>query len=177
MKDAGTSLPDDEDFWGTVKIGWNETTPGTLYIAASIVDDKIQDINPTDGKWYNDDCLEIVFDLSDNNVAEQLLKWVIGAEGENFSVLVDKSNTTVTITKTGNTRNYEIAIDLNNIDPSIRESKNTLVLEAGKTIGFSIAYNDCENGKREHPIGWTAGKSSDRTTLGNLIFISEQHTP
>lgn len=177
LKDAGTSIPDNEDFSGAVKIGWNKTTTGTLYIAATIVDDEIQNINPTDGKWYNDDCLEIVFDLSDNNVAEQLLKWVIGAEGEDFSVLADKSNTTVVITKTGNTRNYEIAIDLNNIDPSIRESKDTLVLEDGKTIGFSIAYNDCENGKREHQIGWTAGKSSDRTTLGNLIFITEQHTP
>ena len=66
------------------------------------------------------------------------------------------------MTQKGNTRNYEIAIDLNNIDPSIRESKETLVPEDGKAIGFSIAYNDCENGKREHQIGWTAGKSSDR---------------
>lgn len=126
--------------------------------------------NPTDGKWYNDDCLEIVFDLSDNNVAEQLLKWVIGAEGKDFSVLADKSNATVAMTKTGNTRNYEIAIDLNKIDPSIRISKDTIVLEDDKTMGLSIAYNDCENKKREHQIGWTAGKSSDRTTLGNLIF-------
>lgn len=97
----------------------------SLYIAASIVDDKIQNINPADGKWYNDDCLEIVFDLSDNNTAEQLLKWVIGAE-EVLSVPAYKSNTKLAITKSGSTRNYEIAIDLNKIDPSIRESKSTL---------------------------------------------------
>ena len=59
------------------------------------------------------------------------------------------------MTQKGNTRNYEIAIDLNNIDPLIRESKETLVLEDRKIIGFSIAYNDCENRKREHQFALT----------------------
>lgn len=39
-----------------------------------------------------------------------------------------------------------------------------------RNVGFSISYNDGEKGDRQHQIGWTEGKSSDRTTLGTLCF-------
>lgn len=39
-----------------------------------------------------------------------------------------------------------------------------------RIIEFSISYNDCEGGERQHQVGWTGGKSSDRSTLGTLYF-------
>lgn len=170
LKDVGESLPEASDFSGTAYVGWNESTPGVIYIAVKITDDVIQNINDENGKWYNDDCLEIVFDLSMDGTAEQLIKWVIGAGAVDMSMLATAENTQVSTTTEQDTITYEIAIDLNKIDSDIREIKTPIVFEEGMKIGFSVAYNDCEEGIRQHQIGWTAGKSSDRTTLGNLIF-------
>jgi len=50
---------------------------------------------------------------------------------------------------------------------------NYRLRDANTLIGFSFAYNDCENKIREHQIGWTAGISSDRATFGNLQFVAE----
>lgn len=170
LKDAGDALPTADDFTGTAMLGWGENQPGTIYIAATITDDVIQDQNASDGKWYKDDCLELVFDLSENGIAEQLMKWVIAADGGDLSVLADKENTQVFMKKEGNTTTYEILIDLNKIDSSVRTNKEAVQFQHGESIGFSISYNDGENGDREHQIGWTKGKSSDRTTLGTLLF-------
>ena len=63
LKDAGESLPDANDFEGYVQFAWNEASAETLYIAAAITDNKIINNVAADGKWYHDDCLEIIFDL------------------------------------------------------------------------------------------------------------------
>ena len=102
--------------------------------------------------------------------AEQLMKWVVGADGKDLSVLADTNNTTVAMHRTGNTTTYELAIDFNKIDSDIRIIKEPFQIGADQLIGLSICYNDGESGVREHQIGWTPGKSSDRTTLGNLKF-------
>ena len=170
LKDAGDSLPEKDDFYGEVMIGWDKENTGVLYIAATITDDELQNQNASDGKWYNDDCLEIVFDLSMERTAEQLMKWVVGADGKDLSVLADTNNTTVAMQRTGNTTTYELAIDFNKIDSDIRIIKEPFQIGADQLIGLSICYNDGESGVREHQIGWTPGKSSDRTTLGNLKF-------
>lgn len=85
----------------------------------------------------------------------------------------DQDNTSVAVVTDGNTRRYEIAIDLNGIDKNICIRKDNVSMKTGDTIGFSICYNDSDNGSREYQVGWTAGKSSDRKTLGNLVFVEK----
>ena len=55
----------------------------------------------------------------------------------------------------------------------VRNNKHDIVLTDGLIMGFSIAYNDSENGERKYQIGWTKGTSSDRKLLGNLRMISQ----
>ncbi len=170
IKDAGDSLPADTDFSGEVKLAWNPLSPNTLYIAATITDDVIIDKNEPTGKWYNDDCLEIAFDLSNNEMPEQLIKWVCGADGKDLSCLATSDNMNIALSKQNNTSTYEIAIDISKIDSSLLQSKSATNIKSGMCIGFSISYNDSDKDTREHQIGWTAGKSSDRSTMGNIIF-------
>lgn len=76
-----------------------------------VIDDIYQDNIPTDGKWYHDDCLEIIFDLSADGVAEQFAKYAVGAS-EDLSVLANKESVEAAVVKDGNTYYYEVAIDL-----------------------------------------------------------------
>ncbi len=170
VKDAGTSLPTEDDFSGKVMLAWNEAKPTTLYIAARIKDDDIKDTVPADGKWYQDDCLEIVFDTSEKNEVQQLTKWVVGAEGKDLSVLANAENTTVVMAQNGEEHIYELSIDISKVPPGTYQGDINLDFSQEKSIGFSISYNDGEKGDRQHQIGWTSGKSSDRSTLGTLSF-------
>ena len=46
--------------------------------------------------------------------------------------------------------------------------------EVGGLIGLSIHFNDCENGTREHQIGWIAGQAWGAANFGDLIFSEEK---
>ena len=170
IKDAGNVLPSEADFNGQVKLAWNETNPTTLYIAAQIQDDEIKNTVAADGKWYQDDCLEIVFDVSTEQEIQQLTKWVIGAGSLDLSVLASSENTVVAISDNGNETIYEISIDISKVPDGTYQGGESFAFAVGRKIGFSICYNDGEDGDRQHQIGWTVGKSSDRTTLGTLYF-------
>lgn len=170
LKDAGEALPEQNDFNGTVMVGWNPETPTCIYLAAKIEDDTLQNKNPADGKWYNDDCLEIVFDTSHDGTDEQLLKWVIGAENQELSVLATAENTQVSVQRDGSFSTYEVIMDLAKIDAGTLKDADIFPFSPQSVLGMSVAYNDGEDGERQHQIGWTAGKSSDRSTLANLIF-------
>ncbi|MBQ4284685.1 MAG: alpha/beta hydrolase fold domain-containing protein [Lachnospira sp.] len=170
IKDAGTSLPHKNDFSGQVSLAWNQLEPTKLYIAARIKDDNIKDTVAADGKWYQDDCLEIVFDSSKDGKEQQLTKWVIGAGGKDLSVLANSDNTKVAMIKDGDEYVYELSIDISKVPLGTYQSDVSLDFSPEQSVGFSISYNDGEDGNRQHQIGWTAGKSSDRTTLGTLNF-------
>ncbi len=170
LKDAGTSLPTSEDFSGSVSLAWSKDKPTTLFIAARIKDEDIKNTVAADGKWYQDDCLEIVFDASDGNKAQQLTKWVIGAGGSELSVLANADNTSAVMTKSDDECIYEISIDISKVPVGVYQGDINLSFSQERSIGFSICYNDAEDGDRQHQIGWTSGKSSDRTTLGTLNF-------
>lgn len=170
IKDAGTALPDSEDFSGEVMLAWNEAYPTTLYIAARIVDEDIKDTVAADGKWYQDDCLEIVFDMSDSQSVQQLTKWVIGVGDMDLSVLANTDNTKAVMSQSGNEYIFEISIDISRVPEGTYQGSSELIFSQERSVGFSISYNDGENGDRQHQIGWTSGKSSDRTTLGTLYF-------
>ncbi len=170
IKDAGDALPSAEDFNGQVMLAWNESTPTMLYIAATVTDDEIADAVPADGKWYRDDCLEIVFDTSTEQNLQQLTKWVIGAGSSDLSVLATDENTVVATSKAGSETIYEMSIDISKVPQGTYQGEEPVGFTVGSKIGFSICYNDGEGGDRQHQIGWTKGKSSDRTMLGTLRF-------
>ena len=173
LKDVGTTIPRQDDFAGIAMVGWNAKDPKRVYIAAVITDDTIQDVNDAEDKWFNDDCVEIIFDLSKDNIASQLTKWVVGATGNDLSKLANSMNTELKIVKKSNTYYYEMGIDITDIDKGISDANTNFEITPNAIIGFSIAYNDCENNMREHQIGWTAGISSDRATFGNLQFVAD----
>jgi hypothetical protein len=50
----------------------------------------------------------------------------------------------------------------------------TFQAEVGKIIGLAFHFNDCENGVREHQIGWTPGGAWDANAYGDLIFSAEK---
>lgn len=169
-KDSTTSIPNKDDFSGYAYIGWNEANK-KIYIAVSITDDTIFINNNSDAKWYNDDCLEIVFDLSDDENLEQLMKWVISADGNKLSVLANQDNTKTAIRQNGKITTYEIEIDLNKVGCQVLNRNTPFVISKDTTIGFSIAYNDSTDKRRRYQIGWTEGSSSDRCNMGNLEFV------
>lgn len=169
LKDVGEAIPTADDYSGKAMVGWNPETPSIVYIAAEVTDDIYQDNIPADGKWYHDDCLEIIFDLSEEGVAEQFAKYVVGAS-EELSVLANKESVEAAVVKDGNTYYYEVAIDLSIMPEGTLQRVDAEQLFSGKSIGFSIAYNDSDNGERETQNGWTSGKSSDRSCFGNLIM-------
>lgn len=171
LKDAGTALPNTSDFSGTAMVAWNQQDKGRIYIAATITDDVIQDINSSEGKWFNDDCLEIAFDLSQNNSLAPVSKFVVGATGKDLSVLASKENTQLKVTKKDYTYTFEIAIDLSKIN--IYQENSDFHIGENGIIGFSIAYNDGEGNVREHQIGWTLGEANNRLNFGNLQFVRE----
>lgn len=169
LKDAGDAVPSAQDYEGRAMVGRNPKEPKFIYIAAEVTDDVYQDIVPTDGKWYNDDCLEIVFDLSEDGVAEQFLKYVVGA-GEDLSVLANNESVQAVVIRDGNKYYYEMAIDLSALPEGTLQRADANMLLSGQSVGFSIAYNDSDGGNRETQIGWIAGKTSDRTCFGNLMI-------
>lgn len=168
LKDAGETMPD--GFEGYAYVGWNEKEPGKLYVAASITDSEVSVNKAQDTKWYNDDCLEIAMDLSDKGITEQIMKWVISADCSKLSVLATESNTKVAYKKEGNTTNYEICIDINDVGAQVRNNKASYEINSQTVMGFSIAYNNSKNGERIAQIGWTKGASSERKLMGNLKF-------
>lgn len=173
LKDVGDDLPEREDFEGFAMVGWNPSEAGKLYLAAQITDDEIKNTVPADGKWYNDDCLEIIIDVSQGGNAEQLLKWVVGATGEDLSVLANESSAQCQVVRQGNITTYELVLDLNSLPTGTLKYLENVLLSPECEIGFNISYNDCENGKREHQTGWIPGVSNDRVNMGNLEFVNK----
>ena len=171
LKDVGDELPTEEDFSAAAYIGWNEKEPNAIYVAASIKDDVIKSKIPSDGKWYNADCLEMAFDFSREGTAEQIIKWVVGAKEGELSVTANKENTHVVIEQNGNMMNYEMVIYVDQVDDSVFINKNPIVVDNELELGLSICYNDNDKETREHQIGWTSGKSNDRTMIGNVVFV------
>lgn len=174
LKDVGISLPGKEDFSGTAMVGWNEQDPKRIYIACTITDDIIQDINNAKTDWFKDDCLEIAFDLSKDGIASPITKGAIGATGRDLSLLFNKKNTEYKIVKEGNKYIYEMAIDITKSESTIPDVNKNFKAKVGDTIGLSLSYNECENDTREQQIGWIAGKASDRVNFGNLNFVADK---
>lgn len=177
LKDVGGGIPKDSDFTGQGRVAWSAQEPTRIYFAVEITDDELQDIFADDNKWWEDDSVEFMFDFDNGMVRDSLVQWTLGANGEDLSAAASKQNTEWVLVKNGNDYIYEVAIDPtkprgnpNFANPGVGDKFKA---EAGLTIGLSFHANDCENGKREHQIGWTPGGAWDALTYGDLTFDDE----
>ena len=177
LKDVGGGIPKANDFTGQGRVAWNAQDPTRIYFAVEITDDELQDIFAPDNKWWEDDSVEFMFDFDNGMVRDSLVQWTLGANGKDLSAAASKQNTEWVLIKNGNDYIYEVAIDptkprgnANFANPGVGDKFKAKV---GLTIGLSFHANDCENGKREHQIGWMPGGAWDALTYGDLTFDAE----
>ena len=177
LKDVGAGIPKASDFTGQGKVAWSAKDPTRIYFAVEITDDQLQDINPPDATWWNDDSVEFMFDFDNGMVRESLVQWTLGANGKDLSAAAGKENTEWVLVNKGNDYIYEVAIDPTKPrgNPQFANPGKGKDFKAkdGLTIGLSFHANDCEGGSREHQIGWTPGGAWDGLFYGDLIFDDE----
>ena len=177
LKDVGNGIPKANDFTGQGRVAWSAQDPTRIYFAVEITDDELQDIHPDDSKWWEDDSVEFMFDFDNGMVRESLVQWTLGANGKDLSAAASKDNTEWVLVKKGNDYIYEVAVDPtkprgNPQFANPAKGKN-FKAKVGLTIGLSFHANDCENGKREHQIGWIPGGAWDGLAYGDLTFDAE----
>lgn len=173
LKDAGNALPDSEDFTASGRVAWSTKEPNMIYFLVEVTDDIIQNIHPADDKWWEDDSVEFMFDFDNTMVEDDLVQWTLGTEITEISAAASDDNTLWAISRTFTNYFFEVAIDPTAPrGPNPRNNTRGKDFKAhdGLTIGFSFQMNDCENGVREHQIGWTAGGAWDPLNFGDLIF-------
>lgn len=171
LKDVGTRVPDEKDFTGSGMIGWNPSDPHRIYFAATITDDENQDIHPPGDTWWEDDSLELMFDFANDT---QLAQWTIDANGKEISAGGTVENLEWIVVNKGNEWIFEGAIDPTQDNPYKPGLGVNFEAEVALVIGLAFHYNDCENGAREHQIGWTPGGAWDAACYGDLIFSGEK---
>ena len=176
IKDVGDRLPNAKDFKGEGRVAWSASDPSRIYFLIEITDDKLQDINPWNNKWWEDDSVELMFDFDNDILRDSLVQWTIGANGEDLSAAASEENTEWELVVDGTNYIYEIAVDASAArgpNPGNANKGKDFKAEEGLTIGLSFHYNDCENGNREHQIGWMPGQAWDPVAFGDLTFDRE----
>jgi hypothetical protein len=173
LKDVGNGIPKKDDFTGSGKVAWNASDPGRIYFAVEIIDDELQDIHPHNDKWWEDDSVEFMFDFDNGFVRDSLVQWTIAANGKEISAAGTKDNCEWVVINEGNNYIYEVAIDPTKDNPDNPGKGKDFKAEDGLLIGLSFHANDCENGVREHQIGWIAGGAWDALSYGDLVFSKE----
>ena len=176
IKDVGGGLPNAKDFTGQGRVAWSATDPTRIYFLVEITDDKLQDINPANSKWWEDDSVELMFDFDNDIIRDSLVQWTLGANGEDLSAAASEANTEWVLVNDGNDYIYEIAVDASAArgpNPGNAEKGKDFKAEDGLTIGLSFHYNDCENGSRELQAGWMPGQAWDPVAYGDLTFDKE----
>jgi len=173
LKDVGNAIPKPNDFTGSGKVAWSESEPHRIYFAVEISDDKLQDIHPANDTWWEDDSVEFMFDFDNSMVADDLVQWTLAANGKEISAAGDKDNCEWVVLNEGAKYIYEVAIDPTKDNPAKPGKGTKFKAKDGLLIGLSFHANDCENGTREHQIGWIPGGAWDPLSYGDLIFSKE----
>ncbi len=177
LKDVGQGMPKAKDFSGQGRVAWTAKEPTRIYFAVEITDDELQDVNPPEARWWEDDSVEFMFDFDNGMVRESLVQWTLGANGKDLSAAASEENTEWVLIKNGNDYIYEVAIDptkpRGNPEFANPGKGEKFKAKDGLTIGLSFHANDCEGGQREHQIGWTPGGAWDGLAYGDLIFDEE----
>lgn len=172
LKDAGSSLPRDDQFAGTAMIGWNENDPGSIYLAAKITDDHVERMHTTGSGWWKNSCLEIMLDLTYGSVSCPALQWVFDANGVDLYQMGRGDDVFWKIVKQGDEYVYEVAIKLSALSENMPAAAREFRISPDTVIGISIQYDKCRDGERDYQIGWTLGDTWMTTNFGNVKFIS-----
>ena len=173
LKDVGNKIPKPDDFTGNGKIAWSASDADRIYFAVEIIDDEHQDIHPHNDKWWEDDSVEFMFDFDNGMVRDSLVQWTIAANGKEISAAGTKDNCEWVVLNEGNNYIYEVAIDPTKDNPGNPGKGTDFQAEDELLIGLSFHANECENGTREHQIGWIPGGAWDALSYGDLIFSKE----
>ena len=80
LKDVGGGIPKASDFTGQGRVAWSAQEPTRIYFAVEITDDELQDVNPPDARWWEDDSVEFMFDFDNGMVRDSLVQWTLGAK-------------------------------------------------------------------------------------------------
>ncbi|WP_299107194.1 DUF6265 family protein [uncultured Winogradskyella sp.] len=171
----------EEDFSGRYKLTWTEDA---LYLLAEIEDDKLIDNNKNPLiAWWDDDCLEVFID-EDNSGGEHQFNhnafaYHIALDGNVVDMSTQKkgklynshieSKRVTTVNKTI----WEVRISLFNDTYKDDAENSPIKLQAGKLMGFALAYCDNDNSKeRENFIGsvYVDGEDKNRGWIDANIF-------
>ncbi|MFC1718339.1 sugar-binding protein, partial [Candidatus Poribacteria bacterium] len=127
--------------------------------------------HPADDTWWEDDSLEVMFDFTNDG---SLVQWTIDANGEEISAAATEENLEWKVVNIGDQYIFEGAIDSTKDNPDKPGFGKDFQGAVGVLIGLAFHFNECENGTREHQIGWTPGGAWDAAAYGDLIFSAEQ---
>lgn len=164
LKDAGSSMPDPQDCTAAGYVAWDPSKPSCLYAALTVTDDVFQ-LHDSASFWEND-CLELLVDLSDVGGTVPFQQWVINVDGKTINYIhCDSGNCQVAVQREGHNATFEVMVDLSKSLPEFAGYDL-----AGKTIGFCLCYDDGEGGSRQHQVGLIAGKTLDPRNFANLKF-------
>ena len=171
-----------KDFTGRYQVAWSENY---LYIIAQIKDDQFVDTHP-DGLdlYWDDDCLEIFVDEDQSGGIHQYnhnaFAYHIAKDKRVVDIGPDSLphyyNDHIVTVFTHNNDNYtwECAVSIYNDQYDDSTDKNSpLRLEAGKKMGFALAYCDNDFSKeRENFIGSIAipGEDKNRAWIDASLF-------
>ena len=108
----------------------------------------------------DDDSAEIIFDFENNGTNT---KFVVGATGELGATSTADNTEFAIVSGANNQYIYEIAVT----------GIAGFQAAEGGIVGLSPIYNDCENGVREHQLGWIAGGANDNANQGDIIFSGD----
>ena len=171
----------EEDFSGRYKLTWAEDA---LYLLAEITDDKLIDTNKDPlVAWWDDDCLEIFID-EDNSGGEHQFNhnafaYHIALDGNVVDMSTKKTgklyNSHIESKRitTGNKTIWEVKISLFNDAYKDDAENSPIKLQAGKLMGFALAYCDNDDSKeRENFIGsvYVDGEDKNRGWIDANIF-------
>lgn len=175
--------PSATDFSGRYKLAWDSNF---VYVLAVINDDTLIDIHKNGlVKYWDDDCLEVFVDEDHSGGNHQYnynaFAYHISLDGKVVDIGPDSlphyypQHCFVKRTQQGTTSTWEVAIRL--FPDTYRDGvKNRpVVLKAGKTIGFAIAYNDNDHSpERENMIGnvFIPGQDKNKGWIDAGVFGS-----
>lgn len=163
LKDAGEALPSAEDCTATGMAAWDPVNPSRLYFALTVTDDVFQeDGNPN---FWENDALEILVDITDSEQPLPFMQWVVNVNGEDIDYSQCATGScTAAVKRQGNAAVFEVAVDLSGAMPNPAGYS-----PEGRTIGFCLCYDDCEEGFRQHQIGLVAGSTLEPRNFANLV--------